>query len=79
MQSQKSFPLAPVLLSLLLLGACIWFGYLIYENHRQMTGLANAREAEYAALLEREEALRGLLRLSPCEAKEKFAQMGQKL
>lgn len=44
-----------------------------------MAEIANARNAEYASLLEREEALRGLLRLSPCEAKEKFAEIQKKL
>ena len=78
MQSRKSFPLAPVLLSLMLLGVSIWLCFLIYENHRQMTALANARNSEYASLLEREEELRGLLRLPPCEAKEKFEAEKQK-
>lgn len=71
MRAAKRLPCIPLLLSLLLFAVCLWCGWQIYESHCQMTALADARNAEYAGLQQREEAFRELLRLSPCEARDK--------
>lgn len=62
----------PILLSLVLLACCIWCGWQLFARHHEMLAEAEARRAENARLEAEAEALRKLLRLSPCEAKEQY-------
>lgn len=75
MRTESRFPFAPVILALALFCICMWCAWRIWENHLQAVEHARSLKMEYDALQDREESLRALLRLAPCEAGEKMADL----